>query len=70
MRAFIFAERLAVIEDKNWIVVQEELVSSICKKVSELEASMNFKAKPLTEARKELLDTKFHNSRRLRKWLE
>ena len=57
-------------DDINLTAVQTELLSSICEKVAEFEARMNYTANPLTEEQQELLEAKFHNANRIRKWVE
>ncbi len=57
-------------DDINLTSVQKEFLSAICEKVAEFEARMNFTAKTLTEEQQELLEAKFHNANRMRKWVE
>ena len=57
-------------DDISLTTVQTEHPSSICEKVAEFEARMNYTAKPLTEEQQELLEAKFHNAKRMRRWIE
>ncbi len=57
-------------DDINLTAVKKEFLSSICEKVAEFEARMNYTAKPLTEEQQELLEAKFHNANRMRRWVE
>ena len=57
-------------DGKELNVAQSEFLCAIREKVADLERRMNYKAKPLTEEQQELLDAKFHNANRLRRWVE
>ena len=59
-----------MIDGKELIVAQSEFLCAIREKVADLERRMNYKAKPLTEEQQELLDAKFHNANRMRRWVE
>jgi hypothetical protein len=59
-----------VTEDINLTAVQKKFLSSICEKVAEFEARMNYTANPLTEEQQELLEAKFHNANRMRRWVD
>ena len=57
-------------DGKELNVAQSEFLCAIREKVADLERRMNYKAKPLTEEQQELLDAKFHNANRMRRWVE
>jgi hypothetical protein len=59
-----------MIEDENLTVAQQQHLEQVRQKVKELEKLMNYKAQPLSEKEQELLDAKFHNAHRMRKWVE
>ena len=59
-----------MIEDENLTVAQQQHLKQVRQKVEELEKLMNYKAQPLCEKEQELLDAKFHNAHRMRKWVE
>ena len=59
-----------MIEDENLTVAQQQHLKQVRQKVEELEKLMNYKAQPLSEEEQELLDAKFHNAHRMRKWVE
>ena len=57
-------------EDENLTVAQQQFLKQVREKVEEFEKRMNYKAQPLSEEEQELLDAKFHNAHRMRKWVE
>ena len=59
-----------MIKDENLTVAQQQHLKQVRQKVEELEKLMNYKAQPLSEEEQELLDAKFHNAHRMRKWVE
>ena len=59
-----------MIEDENLTVAQQQHLMQVRQKVEELEKLMNYKAQPLSEEEQELLEAKFHNAHRMRKWVE
>ena len=59
-----------MIEDENLTVAQQQHLKQVRQKVEELEKLMNYKAQPLSEEEQELLDAKFHNAHRMRRWVE
>jgi hypothetical protein len=40
------------------------------QKIAEFERRMNYKAQPLSEEAQDRLDTKFHYSNQMRRWVE
>ena len=59
-----------MIEDENLTVAQQQHLKQVRQKIEELEKRMNYKAQPLSEEEQELLDAKFHNAHRMRRWVE
>ena len=59
-----------MIEDENLTVAQQQHLKQVRQKIEELEKRMNYKAQPLSEVEQELLDAKFHNAHRMRRWVE
>ena len=59
-----------MIEDENLTTAQQQHLKQVRQKVEELEKLMNYKAQPLSDEEQELLDAKFHNAHRMRKWVE
>jgi len=59
-----------MIEDENLTVAQQQHLKQVRQKVAELEERMNYKAQPLSEEEQERFDAKFHNSIRMRGWIE
>jgi hypothetical protein len=59
-----------MIEDENLTVAQQQHLKQVRQKVEELEKLMHYKAQPLSEEEQELLDAKFHNAHRMRRWVE
>jgi len=59
-----------MIEDENLTVAQQQHLKQVRQKVEELEKLMNYKAQPLSAEEQDLLDAKFHNAHRMRKWVE
>jgi hypothetical protein len=59
-----------MIEDENLTAAQQQHLKQVRQKVEELEKLMNYKAQPLSDEEQELLDAKFHNAHRMRKWVE
>jgi hypothetical protein len=59
-----------MIEDENLTIAQQQHLMQVRKKVEELEKLMNYSAQPLSEEEQELLEAKFHNAHRMRKWVE
>ena len=59
-----------MIEDENLTVAQQQHLKQVRQKVEELEKLMNYKAQSLSEEEQELLDAKFHNAHRMRRWVE
>ena len=57
-------------EDKNLTVAQQQHLKQVREKLAELEKRMNYKAQPLSEEQQERFDAKFHNSVRMRRWVE
>jgi phage shock protein A len=57
-------------EDENLTVTQQRHLKQVRQKVEEFEKRMNYKAQPLSEEDQDLLDAKFHNAQRMRKWIE
>ena len=56
--------------DENLTFSQQQHLKQVRLKREELEKLMNYKAQPLSEEEQELLDAKFHNAHRMRKWVE
>ncbi len=63
-------DRPTMIEDENLTVTQQQHLKQVRQKVEEFEKRMNYKAQPLSEEDQDLLDAKFHNAVRMRKWIE
>ena len=63
-------DRQTMIEDENLTVAQQQHLKQVRQKIEELEKRMNYKAQPLSEEEQELLDAKFHNAHRMRRWVE
>ena len=59
-----------MIEDENLTVTQQQHLKQVRQKVEEFEKRMNYKAQPLSEEDQDLLDAKFHNAMRMRRWVE
>ena len=59
-----------MIEGENLTVAQQQHLKQVRQKVEELEKLMNYKAQPLSEEEQERFDAKFHNSVRMRRWVE
>ena len=59
-----------MIEYENLTVTQQQHLKQVRQKVEEFEKRMNYKAQPLSEEDQDLLDAKFHNAVRMRKWVE
>jgi hypothetical protein len=59
-----------MIEDENLTAAQQQHLKQVRQKVEELEKLMNYKAQPLSDEEQELLEAKFHNAHRMRKWVE
>jgi phage shock protein A len=59
-----------MIEDENLTVTQQQHLKQVRQKVEEFEKRMNYKAQPLSEEDQDLLDAKFHNAQRMRRWVE
>ena len=63
-------DRPTMIEDENLTVTQQQHLKQVRQKVEEFEKRMNYKAQPLSEEDQDLLDAKFHNAQRMRRWVE
>ena len=57
-------------EDENLTFAQQQHLKQVREKLAELEKRMNYKAQPLSEEEQVRLDAKFHNSVRMRRWVE
>ena len=57
-------------EDENLTFAQRQHLKQVRQKVEEFEKRMNYKAQPLSEEEQERFDAKFHNSVRMRRWIE
>ena len=57
-------------EDENLTVAQQQHLKQVRQKREELEKLMNYKAQPLSEEDQERFDAKFHNSVRMRRWVQ
>jgi hypothetical protein len=57
-------------EDENFPSAQMKILEVARKTVAELELAMNYKAKGLSEQEQIEFDARFHNSIRMRKWVE
>jgi len=59
-----------MIEYENLTFAQHRYLKQVRQKIEEFEKRMNYKAQPLSEEDQDLLDAKFHNAVRMRKWIE
>ena len=59
-----------MIENENLTFAQQQHLKQVRQKVEEFEKRMNYKAQPLSEKEQERFETKFHNSVRMRRWVE
>lgn len=59
-----------MIKDENLTFPQQQHLKQVRQKVAELEKRMNYKAQPLSDEEQERLDAKFHNAKRMRRWIE
>jgi hypothetical protein len=59
-----------MIEDENLTSTQQQHLQQVRQKIEEFEKRMNYKAQPLSEEEQERFDAKFHNSLRMRRWVE
>ena len=62
--------RQTMIEDENLTSTQQQHLQQVRQKIEEFEKRMNYKAQPLSEEEQERFDAKFHNSLRMRRWVE
>ena len=67
---YLLTDWQTMIEDENLTVAQQQHLKQVRQKVEEFEKRMNYKAQPLSEEDQDLLDAKFHNAVRMRKWVE
>ncbi len=57
-------------DGENFPTAQMKILEAARKTVAELELAMNYKAKGLSEQEQIEFDARFHNSIRMRKWVE
>ncbi len=57
-------------DDENFPTAQMKILEAARKTVAELELAMNYTAKGLSEQEQIEFDARFHNSIRMRKWVE
>ena len=58
-----------MIEDEN-LTLAQQILTQAQQKLAELKKRMGYEAPPLSEEEQERFDAKFHNSVRMRRWVE